>query len=123
MGPFFNLFLFCFQHYGTAQRRPSSHQTYAGSNGNANGRIQHFQDEFESNGILPVGSVTHHHLDTQVTFLILIIQVCQDMLKLIVNQCYKTFTKYLKKYSEAFYFFQKNSLDSSFDEIGVAKKL
>ena len=51
------------QHYGTAQRRPSSHQQFS----TANGRIPHFSDEFESNGILPVGSVTHHHLDAQVT--------------------------------------------------------
>ena len=49
--------------HGTAQRRPSSHQQFS----TANGRIPHFSDEFESNGILPVGSVTHHHLDAQVT--------------------------------------------------------
>jgi hypothetical protein len=49
-------------HYGTAQRRPSSHQQYSSSNG----RIQQFQDDFDGNGILPVGPASHHHLDPQV---------------------------------------------------------
>ncbi len=50
-------------HYGTAQRRPSSHSHQFN---NVNGRLPHFQDEYESNGILPVGSVSHHHLGDQV---------------------------------------------------------